>query len=36
MVTESSVTLVIASLTVVELGPERGANPKRGAATGEV
>jgi hypothetical protein len=25
-----------AELTVVELEPERGENPKRGAATGEV
>jgi hypothetical protein len=36
MATESPVTLVNPELTVVELGPERGENPKRGATTGEV
>jgi len=36
MATDSLVTRWIPELTVVELEPERGANPKRGAATGEV
>jgi hypothetical protein len=36
MATDSLVTLVTPEFTVVELEPEGGEKPKRGAATGEV